>query len=437
MKFSKVKLLVLMLACVMCLGAFAGCSGKHGKTLLSLEGTTLSVNVYELMLTRMKGTLAKAQYQVDSDSFWSTVVDKDGSTYNDYFRLTILENAKTYVVGAYLFDEVYGLKLDQATIDAIDAELAEFIDFDGDGSKTAFNKILAEYGVNCDILRDAYIMEAKIAALKTHLYGSDASKIAPNVQEEYYQEHYVRFKQVFLASYYYEVELDENGDEIYFTTNSLGNKMICYDTENGTTKKDEFGNVIKDKYGYEVHYTEDGKIAYDQEKGTTSMIFDKNGQPIVVDYTKEELAEIEKEAKQVIEKIPDGEFTAFELLMESRGEDEDAQTYQNGYFLYNDPSNYSNYPYLEDIVKQLDKMEVGQTAIVTSDYGYHVIMKYPLPEGAYAETDNSDWFEGFEEGLIDTMFMTLCQPYLEKVEVNADVLAAVPPMKELGTNFYY
>ena len=69
MKFSKVKLLVLMLACVMCLGAFAGCSGKHGKTLLSLEGTTLSVNVYELMLTRMKGTLAKAQYQVDSDSF--------------------------------------------------------------------------------------------------------------------------------------------------------------------------------------------------------------------------------------------------------------------------------------------------------------------------------------------------------------------------------
>ena len=437
MKQYKVKLLVLLLALTMCLGALAGCSGKHGKTLLSYENTKLSVNIYQLMLTRMKGTLAKAQYQVDSDSFWTTVVDKDGSTYNDYFRLTILENAKTYVVGAYLFDEVYGLTLPKATIDAIDAELAEFIDYDGDGSKTAFNKILADYGVNYDILRDAYIMEAKIAALKVHLYGSDASKIAPAVQEEYYQEHYVRFKQVFLASYYYQVELDDNGDEIYYTKNSLGNQMICYDTENGTTKKDEFGNVIKDKFGYEVYFKEDGKIAYDEENGTTSMVFDKNGQPIVVDYTKEELAKIEKEAKEVKDKIPDGEFAAFEMLMESRGEDEDAQTYENGYFLYNDPSNYSNYPYLEAIVKQLDKMEVGQTAIVTSDYGYHVIMKYPLPEGAYAEKENSDWFEGFEDGLIDSMFMTLCKPYLEKVEVDNDVLATVPPMKELGTNFYY
>ena len=437
MKRCTIKLLLLLVVCSLCLGTLAGCSGKHGKTLLSLEDTTLSVNIYQLLLTRMKGTLAKHQYQVDSDAFWATVVDKNGSTYNDYFRLTILENAKTYVVGAYLFDHVYGLTLSDDAIAAIDAELAEFVEYDGDGSKTAFNQVLAAYGVNYDILRDAYIVEAKIAALKQHLYGADASQIAPAVQEEYYQEHYVRFKQIFLASYYYEVEKDENGDDIYFTQNSLGNQIICYDTENGTTKTDAFGNVIKDKYGYEVYYKADGKIAYDQENGTTAYVFDKEGQPIVIDYSKEELARIEKEAKQAKEKIPDGEFAAFELLMESRGEDEDAQAYENGYFLYNDPDNYANYPYLEDIVKELDKMEVGQTAIVTSEYGYHVIMKYPLPEGAYADKANSDWFDGFEEGLIDTMFMTLCQPYMDKVEVDSDVLATVPHMKELGTNFYY
>lgn len=437
MKQCKVKLLLLILVFALCLPLLTGCSGKNGKTLMSLEDTTLSVNVYELLLTRMKGTLAKQQYQVDSDAFWATVVDKQGSTYNDYFRLTILENAKTYLVGIYLFDEVYGLTLPDSTIAGIDAELTEFVDYDGDGSKTAFNQILAEYGVNYDILRQAYIMEAKIAALKVHLYGSDASKIAPNVQEEYYQEHYVRFKQIFLASYYYQVEVDQNGDDIYYTKNSLGNQIICYDTENGTTKTDEFGSVIKDKYGYEVYYSEDGKIAYDRENGITAFVLDKNGQPIVADYSKEELAKIEQEAKQAKEKIPDGEFAAFELLMETRGEDEDAQNYENGYYLYNDPSNYGSYAYLEDIVEELNSMEVGQTAIVTSDYGWHVIMKYPLEEGAYADEQNEDWFEGFEQGLIDSMFMTLCQPYMEKITVDQEVFATVPPMKELGTNFYY
>ena len=437
MKKRTVKLLVLLLTCTLCMGMLAGCSGKHGKTLLSLEGSKLSVNIYELMLTRMKGALAKQQYQVDSNTFWTTVVDKDGSTYEDFFRLTVLENAKTYVVGEYLFDKVYGLTLPKETVDAIDAELAEFVEYDGDGSKTALNKVLAEYGVNYDILRDAYIIEAKIAALKVHLYGENASKIAANVQEEYYQENYLCFKQIFLASYYYQVEQDKNGDDIYFIKNSLGNLVICYDTVNGTTKPDEFGNVIKDKDGYDVYFTEDGKIAYDKEKGTTSYIFDKNGQPIVMDYTKAELAEIEKKAKEAKDKIPDGEFAAFEMLMEAQGEDQDAQTYENGYFLYNDPDNYASYPYLQDIVKQLDQMEVGQTALVSSEYGYHVIMKYPLPEGAYAEDDNEDWFDGFEEGLIDTMFMTLCEPYMSKVEVDTDLLATVPPMKELGTNFYY
>ena len=165
MKRCTMKLLLLLVVCSLCLGTLAGCSGKHGKTLLSLEDTTLSVNIYQLLLTRMKGTLAKHQYQVDSDAFWATVVDKNGSTYNDYFRLTILENAKTYVVGAYLFDHVYGLTLSDDAIAAIDAELAEFVEYDGDGSKTAFNQVLAAYGVNYDILRDAYIIEAKIAAL--------------------------------------------------------------------------------------------------------------------------------------------------------------------------------------------------------------------------------------------------------------------------------
>ena len=437
MKQCTIKLLLLALVCALCLPSLAGCSDKNGKTLMSMEDTTLSVNTYQLLLSRMKGTLAKYQYNVDSDTFWSTVVDLENTTYDEYFRTTILENAKTYVIGTYLFDEVYGLTLSKEAVEAVDAELAEFVEYDGDGSKTAFNQILAEYGVNYDILRETYLMEAKIDALKVHLYGEGGSKIADTAKEEYCQENFVRFKQVFLASYYYVCETDENGDDIYYTENSLGNQVICYDTVNGKTKTDESGDVIKDKQGYDVYFTEDGKIAYDKQNGTTAFLLDKNGEPVVGDYTKEELVEIKKEANTVLDKVPEGEFDAFEIFMEQRGEDEDAQAYQNGYYLYADPSNYTSYPYLESIVEKLIELEVGQTALVESDYGYHVIMKYPVDKGAWADEDNKDWFEGFEEGLVDDLFMTLCDQYVDQVVVDEEVLATVPSMKQIGVNFYY
>ena len=438
MKRFTVKILVLVLALSLCLPMFAGCSEKNGKTLIEMEGVKVSVNTYELLLSRMKGALARAQgTTIDGADFWSTVVDTDNTTYEEYLREAILDNAKTYAIGTYLHDEVYGLTLSKETIEAIDAELAEFIEYDGDGSKAALNKVLAEFGVNYDILRATYIMEAKIDALKLHLYGAGASKVADTVKEEYCRENFVRFKQVFLASYYYVCETDANGDDIYYTTNSLGNKVICYDKENGTTKTDEKGNVIKDKDGYEVYYTAEGKIAYDTKNGSTAFIFDKDGQPVVGDYTKEELAEIRKEANTILSKVPTGEYDAFEIFMEQRGEDEDAQTYEKGYYLYNDPSNYASYPYLESIVDALGDMEVGEVTLVESDYGYHVVMKYPVEKGAYADEDNKDWFEGFEQGLIDDLFMSLCKEYMDKVSVDHDVLATVPSMKDIGKNYYY
>ena len=438
MKHLCQKSLVLLLALALCLPLLVSCSGKNGKTLIEIEGVKVSVNTYELLLSRMKGALARTQgTEIEKNDFWTTVVDSDNTTYEEYLREAILENAKTYAIGVYLHDKVYGLKLSKEATDTIDADLAEFIEYDGDGSKAALNQILSEFGVNYNILRETYIMEAKIDALKVHLYGKDASKIADTVKDEYCRENFVRFKQVFLASYYYVCETDANGDDIYYTTNSLGNKVICYDKENGVTKTDADGNVIKDKDGYEVYYTKDGKIAYDKENGSTAFIFDTDGQPVVGDYTKEELAEIKKEANTILSKIPAGEYDAFEIFMEQRGEDADAQTYENGYYLYHDPSNYASYPYLESIVEALGDMEVGETALVESDYGYHVIMKYPVEKGAYSDEANEDWFEGFEEGLIDDMFMSLCKEYMDKVSVDEDLLATVPAMKKIGKNYYY
>ena len=90
----------------------------------------------------------------------------------------------------------------------------------------SFNQRLAEYGANYDVLREAYMVEAKIAYLREDLFGINGSKIAPTLIEEYYKDNYARFKQVFLYTYEYVYETDENGDNIYYKEDG----KISYDT---------------------------------------------------------------------------------------------------------------------------------------------------------------------------------------------------------------
>ena len=61
--------LSLLLAMLLCLLSFCSCAAS-GKTLMSIDGTTLSLNTYELLLSRMKGTLAYNGYEVESEDFW-------------------------------------------------------------------------------------------------------------------------------------------------------------------------------------------------------------------------------------------------------------------------------------------------------------------------------------------------------------------------------
>jgi hypothetical protein len=55
---------------------FSGCGSKKGKTLMSIGKHTISVNMYELFMTRYKANLAYAGSNVTSDAFWNTIADK-------------------------------------------------------------------------------------------------------------------------------------------------------------------------------------------------------------------------------------------------------------------------------------------------------------------------------------------------------------------------
>lgn len=422
--------LCLVLVLCMTLTMLLSCSSGKGKTLMRLGDTTLSVNLYELMLSRMKGTLAYNDYEVDSDEFWDYIWNAEGATYNDYFLESIREAAKTTLVKLYLFEEVYDLTLPQSKIDEVDVYMADLLENDFDGSKTAFNQAMAAYGINMDMLRENYIMEAKIDYLSTYL----STRTADNAREEYCQQSYVCFRQILFPLYEYIYETDENGDVIYF---KAGTNYIAYDKKGGVTKTGTDGTLRKDADGNTMYFTEDGKIAYDKANGIPLEVDeDKDGYADFAALSEEEQASIKEKAEQLKALIEAGDFTTFEQYgKELSGDDGVWDAYPGGIYL----NQKTSYPiaYLNEISSELASMKVGDTLLHRSDNAYHFIMKYEMPKGAYADEENEDWFGSFESELMSSIIDTLCKEYIDQVKVDEDVFAEAMTMKDVGTNINY
>lgn len=431
------RLLSVLLCFTLLLGSVAmtACSDK-GDTLLELDGHTISANQYQLLLARVKASLAYAGYSVDSTTFWDMIIDSEGNTYDEYFRNAALTDAKRYLAAAVIFDEE-GLVLPQSYKDAIDEDIEEYIR--DAGSKSALNSQLSAYGVNVDMLRDLYELEAKYSYVQAYLYGSEGEKIAANVRYEYLTEYAVCFKQVLIRTFDYVYETDLNGDEIYYLVGENNAKVnnIAYDTVNGFTRIDEFGATITDTNGDNVYYLPNGSIAYDKENGVRSVVYDENGVAKTEKYSAEELAEHKNSAEELIFSVEKGDYAAFEALLdEYEISGDDAFVTDGSYcFLYTTGDN--DYDYLNDIADVLAESEEGELHMVTSEYGYNVVMKYPMPEDAVTNTEYEDWFGDLTERVTAKLFHTKCTPYMERVAVSSDIFSSLPSMKQIGTNYYY
>ena len=436
---KKILLRAFTLLLVLCLVLGIAACGNRGKTLLSLKkdgiSVTFSVNEYQLMLSLQKGDMAYTirQYYGDynSEDFWGTVVDSDGTTYNDYYNRAILEKAANYLSAMALFDEM-GLKLPDSYVEEVDAAMAEFVDYDGEGSKSAFNRILSPYGMNYNKLREYKIMTAKVSYLEDYLYGAGGDKIGKAVKDEYYEANYVAFKQILLANYYYVYETDANGDVIYFDTGT--SKDVLYDKVNGTPKTDDKGHT--------VYYREDGSIAYDTVNGKPSPVFNEDGTEKIAKYTGEQLEALVAKKDAVLAQVKGVDAGQFETIRKANSDD-----VSGGLYYLSTAVTYAGagegYAYMDTIAKKLAEMQVGETALVETDFGYHVIMKYELEKGAYEATESENWFKDenyylydFTTNLKNQLFLDKLAPYKSRVTVNADLWETVQ-ICDVAPNYYY
>ena len=430
-----------LLSAVLCLALLVGavsltaCSNKS-PVLLELDGVEITANQYQFFLSRVKGSLYYSGYNVDSDKFWNMIIDDQNNTYDDYFRNAVLEDARRYVAALTIFEEK-GLVLPQKYLDQIDEDIAEYLR--DAGSKSTLNTTLSSFGINMDMLREIYVMEAKYDYLQTVIYGAEGELLAAETRLAYLNEHAVCFKQVLIRAFDYVYEKDSNGDEIYYLPSENNAKVnnVAYDTLNGTTRQDEYGKTIVDKNGDAVYFLSNGSIAYDKEAGVRAITYDKNGNAQTVKYSAEELAQHKVAAEELVASVGKGDYAAFEALLEEyRTGGEDTFVTDGSYcFLYTTGDN--SYDYLNDIADALAEAETGTMQIVNSEYGYNVVMKYPIPSDAITNTAYEDWFSDLADRIIAKQFHTMCKPYMEKVNVDPEVFATLPSMKEIATNTSY
>ena len=430
MKNFKRTIALLLCICLLAI-TFVSC-GAQGEPMMSLADKVITLNTYQLLLSRMKGTLGYYGYNVNRESFWKTTISADGMTWDDYFCTVILEEASRYLISDYLFDRnglVFSSEREEFVNQLMDALVKKA------GSKTKLNEDLKQFGANYDILRELYVLESKIDMLKDHLYGKNAELISDEDKQEYLENNYVAFGQILLPSYYYLIDKDRFGDSVYYTDKD--HKKIAYDKSNGKTKTDEYGKTILDVLGDPEYFNEEGKIAYDTKNGVLGYVTDKDGNNTVGYYDKDVMGEKYELATKYANDCS-GDVDKFleyaALYDESESVGETMYLFMSaGYY----GAQNESVSYLDDIAKALNEMKVGECKVVESDYGYHIVCKYEIEEKAYSNEKYKDTFTTFADNITQYFYQEECKKYENSLTIHTDVVKKAPTMMDvLATTLY-
>ena len=493
MKKRFISLLALLLVAVF---LFTACS-RHGKTLIKAEDEKISINVFQLYLSRMRGSLASAGDEVDSANYWKQISDLDNTTLAEFYTARVLEGLKQIAAALVIYQEE-GLALDKATEESIDEWLDALVEVVANGSKSEMNSILSAFGANLTVLRDATIIEAKIDQLKAHLYGANCELVLDSAKDTFFRESYFRGKQLWISNQYHDHEKDADGRTVYYLLNSKGNLTdnIAYDTvngipvvETGVTVYREYGDIaydtkngiatgerdadrnliyfVKDGDGKATktiaYDTEKGKpveeegvtvwrkwvIAYDEDESKSSPKYkytkDKNGNTVAKNayYTEDEMAKLLLLAKDIVEQCKDNEARFDEVAkMHSDSLAFDEQFAPNGMFFaygvtYGDTL-------LRSFSTALQNLEEGELGLIdTNGNGYYIVMRCALEEdyAAFKDDDNKTWFDGtrgvtFNSMLAEYLLQKKTAGYMDRIEIDEELLATVD-ITMVATNKVY
>ena len=308
----------------------------------------------------------------DKDTFWEKELS-DGTTVREHLDALVLQNVKRTAAAAETCDAL-GLRLPDKTLDAIDQKLDELENAYADGSRNAFNSLLAAYGVNRSILREIYVMEAKVELLEDALFAAGGElALTDEARERYYEENYARVSLI----------------------------------------------LIGDTYRYETD--EDGHF-----------VTDTTGEYITVALTDEEKAEKAAKITEIEEKLAVGEnFDALEKTYSEAaafyGED---GVYPNGYYLT------AGSPFVSEVTELAFSLKEGEIGKVSTEYGTFFAHRLPLDQGAFAKADNADFFTDFDKTVKEANYIAYLAPTVADAVVDENVIAPLS-LPEVTPNYRF
>ncbi|MBQ3063176.1 MAG: hypothetical protein IJC99_00020 [Clostridia bacterium] len=435
--------LALLLALVLLLG---GCA-KHGKTLIKAGKEKISVNVFMLYLSRMKGALAESGADVTDENYWGQYLSYDHATVADYYTAQVLEGLK-HIAAAMIIYEESGLKLPKSTEEEIDKWIDELIEEDGNGSKSALNEILSAYGANITVLRDAAILEAKLTQLKESLYGKGGNKISDAVLEQYYKDTYFRGFQMQLANYYYKHERDDNKiakrytDDTHTKIAYLPQSVIDALPEEErakyawVAKEGKYANY-EAAYGDKILVYRDGEtevVAYDKENGVI-WYEEQNGERVKELYTEAEMEERRRKAEQIAAECK-GDLEKFMVYVTELSDNSDFHKNSAPTGMYFSVGTYHTDAIFSGFSNALVTMEIGDTCTMTINGSHYVLMRAELDTGAWKNEKNARWFSTLRGLALEYMLQQKTTTYLDRVTVNEDLLEGVD-ITQVASNIIY
>lgn len=369
MRHGLLRAIALISLLIFCLTA---CS--TGTVVMEYGKTTVTANMYQYWASAYKGVFSYsyADY-ADNDSFWGMELP-GGGTVLEYLDSLVLDNVKRTMVCSELYDKM-GYRLEDSAYEAIDERLHSLeADYAG-GSRNSFNEILSVYGVNRKILRQIYVMEAKVDALKEVLFAGGG-----------------------------ELELTDAGRAAYYEENYAKVQLI----------------LINDAYKYKV--SEDGYYYYDETTGTY----------ITEELTETELAEKKAKIAAVDTALETG--GDFYKLMEEYSETGDyygdENPYPNGYYLT------QTMDFIAEVTTAAFEMAAGEVKKVETDDGTFYLLRENLDEKAWAKKENEDFFPDYDETVKQAAYLDYLSPYLADVTVEKELIAAYS-LKNVTANYRY
>jgi len=238
MKKRIIKLISMALAIIIAAFALPSCAKET--VIMSYKDYTVNSNYYTYWLSCFKANFIYNYGDVeDSDEYYDSVISEDGRTANQVMTDISDDVIKNYLVSEYLCD-VYGLKLNDAILDSIDEKMDDLLTELADGSKSVFNGIAAEYGINYKMLRDIYIIETK-SSLFYEFYTDKVIKpqLTDNDRETFCKSDYAKADFIYVSTEF-KYNVDENGNYIYDET---GSYRIPYTDAERKAQQDKIAHI--------------------------------------------------------------------------------------------------------------------------------------------------------------------------------------------------